>query len=88
MDTRHTYPSNTKVPTPSYGGALRLTGGNLDFPHSTRLFYQPSLACRMILVPILLGSSNETTSGKFAPPYLICVDMPKILESFQSTYMV
>ena len=31
--------------------------------------------------------SDETTSGKFAPPYLIYVEMPKILNSSHSAEM-
>ena len=59
---------------------MRLIGGTQDLPNSTRLLYRPSQTRRMILVPILLGSSYDATAGTFSPPHLICVDMCQILE--------
>ena len=69
-------PLNIKILTSSCGDALRLAGGNIYLPDSSRLLYQPRQTCWMILVPILLVSSDEAASGKFSPPHFICIDMP------------
>ena len=36
----------------------------------------------MILVPLILVGSDAATDVTFAPPHLIWVDMPLILESY------
>ena len=36
-------PSNTQISTPRWGGALQLTGGNIDNQNSDQLLYHPRL---------------------------------------------
>ena len=59
---------------------LQLTGHTQDLPNPTRILYWPSQTFRMILVPLLLGSSDVATAVTFTTPYLICVEMPQIME--------
>ena len=80
MDIIHPDPSNTNISTTNEGGALRMTCGTKYFPNSNRLLYCPIQTCRMISVPLILGISYSETAGTFATPYLICVEMPQILE--------
>ena len=79
------YPLNMQISIPSLGGTLRLNGGTQYFPNSTRILYRPIQTCRMIFVTLLLVILDALTNGTFAPPRLICVDMPQILESFHSS---
>ena len=41
----------------------------------------------MILVPLLLGISDEETAGTFEPPHFICVEMPQVFGIFISADM-
>ena len=70
MDTRPPDTSGAQSSTPNQGDSLRLTGGNQDFPNSTRLLYRPIQTCRMVLVPIILGSSYVATAGTLVPLHL------------------
>ena len=79
MYPRHPDPSNMKFSTLNWGGSLQLTGGNPDFSNSTRLLYNPIQMCWTVFVPLLLGTADVATAGKFSPPHFIFVDMPQIM---------
>ena len=88
MDPHPTDPLGTQISTPNLGGALRLIGDTQDLPNSTRILYRTIHTCGMIFLPLLLESSDVATSGTFAPPHLIYVEISQILESSHSVGMI